>query len=253
MHAYKDAIRRTGGAYILYPGTDDKPTTFKGLHEILPGLGAFAIRPSEENSGVQHLSNFINEIKNHFLNRASQRENIASKAYEITKNGEPDYLHEPIPEYINGKKLIPDDTHVLVGFVKDKNRLNWHKEKKLYNFRMNDENGSIKFLPEVIDAKYLLLRESGKPEANILYKLLPGVRVFSKNSLLKLNHPEVNRDHYLVYDIETESVDLDLFNGISWNFKDLEKYKNIVIGKNIRSAAGEPFTVTLTELMNVKI
>ena len=24
MHAYKDAIRRTGGAYVLYPGTEDR-------------------------------------------------------------------------------------------------------------------------------------------------------------------------------------------------------------------------------------
>ena len=44
MHAYKDAIRRTGGAYILYPGTDNQ-NPLKGFHEIIPGLGAFAIRP----------------------------------------------------------------------------------------------------------------------------------------------------------------------------------------------------------------
>jgi len=37
MHAYKDAIRRTGGAYVLYPG-DDEPERLEGFHEILPGL-----------------------------------------------------------------------------------------------------------------------------------------------------------------------------------------------------------------------
>ncbi len=46
MHAYRDAIRRTAGAYVLYPG-DDQPKTKKGFHEIIPGLGAFAIRPSD--------------------------------------------------------------------------------------------------------------------------------------------------------------------------------------------------------------
>lgn len=43
MHAYKDAIRRTGGAYILYPGTENQ--VIHGFHEIIPGLGAFAISP----------------------------------------------------------------------------------------------------------------------------------------------------------------------------------------------------------------
>ena len=31
MHAYKDAIRRTGGAYILYPGTENQ--VIHGFHE----------------------------------------------------------------------------------------------------------------------------------------------------------------------------------------------------------------------------
>lgn len=39
MHAYKDAIRRSGGAYILYPGATNE--TFRGFQEIIPGLGAF--------------------------------------------------------------------------------------------------------------------------------------------------------------------------------------------------------------------
>ena len=34
MHTYKDAIRRTGGAYILYPGDTNKQ--MKGFHEIIP-------------------------------------------------------------------------------------------------------------------------------------------------------------------------------------------------------------------------
>ncbi|MGN1256423.1 MAG: DUF2357 domain-containing protein, partial [Bacteroidaceae bacterium] len=44
MHAYKDAIRRTSGAYILYPGTVER--RLKGFHEIIPGLGAFCLTPS---------------------------------------------------------------------------------------------------------------------------------------------------------------------------------------------------------------
>ena len=60
MHAYKDAIRRTGGAYVLYPGTEKKE--IRGFHEIIPGLGAFAIRPSRSNNGTEELKKFLNAI-----------------------------------------------------------------------------------------------------------------------------------------------------------------------------------------------
>jgi predicted component of viral defense system (DUF524 family) len=45
MHAYKDAIRRTGGAYVIYPG--DKSINQKGFHEIIPGLGCFSCKTIE--------------------------------------------------------------------------------------------------------------------------------------------------------------------------------------------------------------
>ncbi|MGI9252517.1 MAG: DUF2357 domain-containing protein, partial [Thermomicrobiales bacterium] len=48
MHAYRDAIRRTQGAYVLYPGTAGDATQWIEYHELLPGLGAFAVRPGNE-------------------------------------------------------------------------------------------------------------------------------------------------------------------------------------------------------------
>ena len=81
MHSYKDAIRRTAGSYVLYPGTDS-PYTKIGFHELIPGLGAFSIRPSKSDSGTEALKSFLNEVVHHFLNRASQREKIAFKTYE---------------------------------------------------------------------------------------------------------------------------------------------------------------------------
>jgi predicted component of viral defense system (DUF524 family) len=251
MHAYKDAIRRTGGAYILYPG--EKESRFKGYHEIIPGLGAFSLNPAHEAKDVAALSSFIDDVIEHLINRASQRENIAVKTYNIHKNNTPNIVEDPIPEYINGKKIIPDETYVLIGFSKNNTRLNWYKENSKYNFRMNDKKGSLIFLPKVVNATFLLLRESGKSQASILYKLKEGIRVFSKEYLKELKHPEAEKDHYLIYEFEKESEDLKFFEGIKWNFKELDAYKRTIEGKNIRSAAGEPFTVSLTELMQVKI
>ncbi|PCH51454.1 MAG: hypothetical protein COC22_05355 [Flavobacteriaceae bacterium] len=243
MHAYKDAIRRTGGAYILYPGTDDKPTTFKGFHEILPGLGAFAIRPSEENSGTHHLIDFITAIKNHFLNRATQRENISTKTYQITKDGLSNKLNEPIPEYINGEKLIPDETYVLVGFYNDKKQHDWILDKNMYNFRMGSGNGSLILDKETVSAKYLLLHTHKDESSSELWKIVSkGPKVLSKENLIKKGYDSPSQDYYLVIDLEKVN-DTDFIN-TNWKFKQLTNY-------NSGHAAAKPYTSTLTELMSV--
>ena len=65
MHAYRDAIKRSHGAYVLYPGRGNSPVTFRGFfHEILPGLGAFAIAPDESGAaqGMEALEKFLDEV-----------------------------------------------------------------------------------------------------------------------------------------------------------------------------------------------
>ena len=66
MHTYNDAIRRTIGSFILYPGSDDsagkKKTEFRLYDEILPGVGAFAIRPSIDKDGEGELKAFIDSL-----------------------------------------------------------------------------------------------------------------------------------------------------------------------------------------------
>lgn len=243
MHAYKDAIRRTGGAYILYPGVDNKPTTFKGFHEILPGLGAFAIRPSEENSGVQHLIKFIKEIKNHFLNRATQRENIASKTFDITKDGKSDSLNEAIPEYLNGKKLIPDETFVLVGFYNSEEQYNWIK-KGQFNIKMGSDNGSLLLDKETVSAKYLLLHTHGEKSSGDIWKIAgKGPMVYSKQDLVKTGYPNPTKENYLV--VALEKLNKEDFKSCEWNFKQLKNYDS-------NRAFSLPFTCSLTELMQTK-
>ena len=73
MHAYKDAIRRTGGAYVLYPG-EGKNEPFRGFHELIPGLGAFVVKPNKGNKDKEHLKTFIKKIIANFIDKASQRE-----------------------------------------------------------------------------------------------------------------------------------------------------------------------------------
>lgn len=67
MHTYNDAIRRTVGSYVLYPGNSSEPTEFRRYHEILPGVGAFVVRPIFSESrpaavGTESISTFIRDI-----------------------------------------------------------------------------------------------------------------------------------------------------------------------------------------------
>ena len=254
MHAYKDAIRRTGGAYVLYPGTEKKE--IRGFHEIIPGLGAFAINPTEFNNGINELSNFIDLVINHLVDRASQRENISNKAHLIYKQPKEDnnYLHEPIPEYLNGKKLIPDETFVLVGYATNNERFKWYEDNNKYIFRMDEELGSLELNNEVVNAKYLLLRRRGETNASDLYEIKSkGPKVFSTIHLDKLKYPPSKKpkDYYLA--IEIEKVSAPEFRNVSWNFKELDECKSIQeIIKNPYSKVGMPFTVSLTNLMKNK-
>lgn len=66
MHTYNDAIRRTIGSYVLYPGSGGRmnknSVAFKLYDEILPGIGAFAIRPGKEAAGENELKEFIENL-----------------------------------------------------------------------------------------------------------------------------------------------------------------------------------------------
>ncbi len=253
MHAYKDAIRRTGGAYVLYPG--DKSINQKGFHEIIPGLGAFPVKPSKTDSGIGELKAFILEIIEHFINRASQREKIAFRTFDIYKNppASDDMIKEAMPEpYNTNRNLIPDDTFVLVGYYNSEEQYNWIRRTGLYNFRMGSGTGSLVLDKETVSSKYLLLHTSGDTDSSNLWRIVSkGLKVFSKDDLIRKGYPTPSQDNYLV--IQIEPVTDNEFKNVRWDFKRLEAYQRIQREEqNPYSKAGLPFTVSLTELMRAK-
>ena len=58
MHAYKDAILDTVGAYVLYPGEKDK-VYYENLDEKLESVGAFPLRPGDNVHNRKEISQFI--------------------------------------------------------------------------------------------------------------------------------------------------------------------------------------------------
>jgi predicted component of viral defense system (DUF524 family) len=244
MHTYRDAIRRTGGAYILYPGTVsyNKP----GFHEVLPGLGAFAITPTKSNNGIEELKSFLNEVVTHFLNRTSQREKVSLKTYEIYKNSTKGELNAALPEtYGENRGLNPDEIFVLIAYYKKEN-WDWMARNGLYNARADDARGSLKLGLGETSARFLLLHSDHETKASKLLKVTEtGPRIFSKQTLIAKGYPSLpSQNYYLVYKFEKPKE--PEFLNKKWDITKLRGYKT---GRG----SALPVAVTLTELMKVLV
>lgn len=247
MHAYKDAIRRTSGAYILYPGSENKKLI--GFHEVLPGLGAFCLSPNNIEKDSKEIEHFLHDILEHMLNRASQRERMSYHTYEIY-NSEPSVLCESMPEpYGSDRNLIPEETFVLLGSFHDENHLKWILGNKLYNTRTDTGNGSVRLKQEISSATYLLLH---KDEKQIMLRLGDkGPRVMSKEKLSAIDANSSYKPslpYYVVFDVASNKPEKEFYD-VRWNIGKMIK-DGIIMGGH-QSAA--PEGVSLATLMKYVI
>lgn len=79
MHAYRDAIYHTGGAYVLYPG--EKGNNYPQYHEILPGLGAFPLSPSIDST--TKIESFLRNVAEHLCDRLTQWEELNYQRHAV--------------------------------------------------------------------------------------------------------------------------------------------------------------------------
>ncbi|MCF7953868.1 MAG: DUF2357 domain-containing protein [Spirochaetales bacterium] len=240
MHAYKDAIRRTAGAYVLYPGTN--LVRNKGFHELIPGLGAFPVSPSNNGEGLESIRRFIFEILDHFSNRTSQREKHSFYTYAIMKHTPPESLKENIPEYLTSeagekeRSKPAQDIHVLVGYIQEKQKA-WVKKNGLYNIRMDRE-----VTPAFTGADYLLLYQKVAQGREIilwengLFPIQGHPKIQSKEWLLDRNYPNPRMEEYFMYQIKQVPE--------KWS---AGKIKQLTIPSGVNKY--RPFTLTLPEVL----
>jgi predicted component of viral defense system (DUF524 family) len=167
MHAYRDAIRKSAGAYVLFPGTyEDK---FEEFDEILPGVGAFPLRPAatETEEDQRALTKFLSSVIDHCCNQATKRERSQfwqnqhltvqtdSDSREQTVKTAP-FLTQP-----------PADTRVLVAYVRPEN-VEFVRKSLIYNLRADSGRaGSVSPSDLELTAHYVLLwtgTEGGQSE-----------------------------------------------------------------------------------------
>lgn len=154
MHAYRDAIRRSAGAYVIYPG--DQAEAARMYHEILPGLGAFALRPTEggEAEGAGPLQEFIDQVITHAASQATQHERtrywtgLANRVETVTAKPRPTvpFLTRP-----------PADTPVLLGYVRSDEQMAWIHSQRRYNLRADGRTGSVGINSQELAVEFVLL------------------------------------------------------------------------------------------------
>ena len=70
MHTYKDAILKTEGAYVLYPG--EFPKIFRiNENDLIPSVGAFPLTPGKNGDEEECLRSVILDAIDNIINRQS--------------------------------------------------------------------------------------------------------------------------------------------------------------------------------------
>jgi predicted component of viral defense system (DUF524 family) len=156
MHAYNDAIRRTAGSYVLYPGEVCEEcqkgkkckkcnTPYRKFHEVMPGVGAFVVKPvgdgldtggREKVRASAELGRFIREALHLRRRPGSNLNNLREAEHSIASGLE---LIEPHGDII-----------ALIGWYRTKAIADFCiKKAGIFYWRLEDKNG----IPELIDPK----------------------------------------------------------------------------------------------------
>lgn len=250
MHAYRDAIRRTQGAYVIYPGQAGADKRLESYHEVLPGLGAFALRPG---MGTTVLETFLLDVVRHVADRASAREELSFHTWQTYQTAHPATAQEHRSAYLvvpektlagNVRNTPLRQTFVVVGWVKGDAHLQWVMKERKYNFRMGSTPGALRLSAQVVGATYLLLHGEHDNAVPGLFRIVnpnEGPRVYSKSELEVMHYPtKPTQDAYLVYDVEPA----DEFGGTRWDYAALTE-------KPAMAALGHPFAISLQDLLLV--
>lgn len=202
MHAYRDAVRRTAGAYVLYPGNPGDDVRYKGYHEVLPGLGAFAVRPGAEGeaAGIDAVSKFLDDVINHLANRTTARERVTYHLAEAyTAKEEPvSYGAIALPEsdiYGNEfRALPPAEEMVLVAWYKNDAQLDLARDEDGYYYvRLGSRRGALHVHPNLAMVRSVILHADATVFATGMLKLRePGFRVYTRLELRAVleRHPK---------------------------------------------------------------
>ncbi len=194
MHAYRDAIQRSAGAYVIYPGDESPKSTpqYKEYRELLPGLGAFVLRPSVSGEvGGAALRVFINNLLDHVAKRFSRHERGRF------------WNEETFNRYGAGQESLfrhgppHKDTTVLLGYVKSAEHWDWIQHTFAYNVRTQGRRGGM---AENADLLYSQLVVLYGPSIDLvaIARIVSGPQRMSEVQMQAGGYPEPRGDYLCV-------------------------------------------------------
>ena len=268
MHAYRDAIKRSQGAYVLYPGVGNQSAKMEGFHEILPGLGAFAIAPDKNGKaiGLGDLEAFLQSILEHVGNRTTVMERVnyhVAQANELDSGGRlkeeaVEYGAQPLPEkdQFDPRKTAPHPSEhkVLVVWSKDDEELVAWKDNKIAFVRLGKRAGSLNISSELYGVRHLLVRRSQKVFGGLKrftedgFHVLTGAEITSKYKLAK-DASHIYAVFHVVEDPDFSGTEWDednIWNKISARHK--ERHPKAPALNPRRSA--DPVVISLKDLVS---
>lgn len=241
MHSYRDAIRRSAGAFVLYPG-DDVPSNrvqYSEYHELLPGLGAFVLRPTQDGnpSGVGSLARFLDEVLDHVAQRLTNHERGRYWLEEV-------YGRRNAKAKPRSTEVIRPgpDTTVLLGYVKSAAHWEWIQEYKVYNVRSAGSPGGVAANAALLYSQLLLLY---CPEANRvgLARIVSGPEFVDNMAMKNTRYPNPSTHYWCVQLSLVPSEEV----GVPFGAKQIVR-----LVERLGKLYGEPTPVRWAELANME-
>jgi predicted component of viral defense system (DUF524 family) len=282
MHAYRDAVRRTAGAYVLYPGDPGDGQKFEGFHEVLPGLGAFAIRPDKEGKaqGMSALEEFLTEVIEHVANRTTARERVTYHVSESYLGKDPAVAYGTVhlsESDLYGKEyraLPPAEDMVLVAWYENDAQLELAQDVNGFLYvRLGKRQGGLLIHPNLARARHVLLRTyHGVVAPGLILLREPGFQIFTRSQLrTELNQHAKGKgvaawtaaagkdDEEYIYTLFRTSIDLGSADQ-QWRGDELmeliERFesdrRNKPIG-NLRRLSPEPRVLPLRDVLKARV
>lgn len=204
MHAYRDAIRRSEGAYVLYPGGARDVTESRflsnvmfGFDEILPSLGAFSVAPGMNGSvqGMAHLSAFLDAVLEHVSNRATQREQRAYHAFNATRIAS--YRTPVVPRQLHerdevGNRAAPPHEHLIVVASDEPEAIEWMLANGRVVLSLGDRHHALQTMKQLATASHVVLRSPAEVRSGLLRLLDQAALALTREDLAIQGYPFVS-------------------------------------------------------------
>jgi hypothetical protein len=162
-------------------------------HEVLPGLGAFALRPTEggDAQGTAALRRFMNDVLDHVASQVTQHERWRFWTREVYRP------ENEVRERVDAAPFLthpPADTTVLLGYVKNAEHLLWIRQNGRYNLRA-DGRGSVGLSSSELATQLVVLYGADVPAVD-LWRVVGEPELLTRTRMLNIGYPDPTVDLY---------------------------------------------------------